>query len=94
LLTRQYPFAPEVVVLADEGGEDRRGLSVALALADVLRLPRRETIYRRGDENWHADAPDQVVNQHMVDTVKACRSLVVGHVIVGQASTRTGWPST
>lgn len=62
----------EVLVIQDDG--DKRAVSVALALAEVLRIPKA-TIYLADDPE--AIAEKREVNRHVFDTVKSGRGLVV-----------------
>jgi predicted phage terminase large subunit-like protein len=74
LLRKRDPF-PEVFVLQDDN--ERRALSVAYAIADVLRLPRAETIYKLQAADWSA-RPDEVPpNRFIYDMTKHTRGLVV-----------------
>ena len=74
LLTKQRPDGvAEVVVFASPGGE--RALSMAMAVADVMHLPREQAVYfvSQPDEK-HAGKPPC---QHVYEMVKASRSLVL-----------------
>lgn len=64
----------QVLVLVDRGGEDTRALSLAMALADSLRLPY-SAIYRPGtaDEILEEEPP----NTYIYDLVKLSRHTVV-----------------
>jgi hypothetical protein len=74
LLRRRDP-APGVFVLQDEG--DRRALSVAYAIADVLGLRRSETIYQVSRGDWRAGPEDIPPNRHIYEMTKRTRDLVV-----------------
>lgn len=76
-LLRKRSQEPGVIVIADAGGEDRRGLSLALAIADVLRLPRGSTIYRPAEEEWKADDKTTAPNAHVYAATKQARGLVM-----------------
>lgn len=66
---------PEVIVIADDGREDRRGISCAYGLADVLGLPRIAAIQWASDpENPHTQTPP---NGHIADVLRATRGLVL-----------------
>jgi hypothetical protein len=73
-LTGRHTHNPEVFVFADDG--DRRALSPAYAVADVLRFPRKGTIYvPEGDPDDKHDGP--APNRHVYDLTKSSRALVV-----------------
>ena len=74
-LLRKRSLAAEVFVLVDDA--DRRALSLAYALCDVLHLPRAGCIYRVDEEDWHAATADEPPNRHVYLTAKAGRNLVV-----------------
>src|SRR5438128_1922988 len=61
LLRKRDPFA-EMFVLQDD--IERRALSLAYAIADVLRLPRTETIYKVQAEEWSARQGDVPPNRY------------------------------
>jgi hypothetical protein len=63
----------EVLVVQDEGGADRRALSVAYALCDGLRLMRGKTVWRPSLEDWKAGEKDKAPNVHVYMVVKAGR---------------------
>ena len=75
LLRRRDPF-PGVIVLQDDG--DRRALSMAYGIVDVLGLWRAKTIYRLQDSEWRAGPSDQAPNRHVYEIMKKSRELVVG----------------
>lgn len=71
-LRRQRGEKHEVIVFQDDG--DRRALSVAYAVCDVLRLPRTVIyVVNREDMNTKGQAP----NSHVYDTVRMARGLVI-----------------
>jgi predicted phage terminase large subunit-like protein len=74
LLRRRDP-APEVFVLQDDG--ERRALSVAYALAEVLRLGRRGTICKASDLEWKAREEEAPPNRHVYEVTKRTRVLVM-----------------
>jgi len=74
LLRKRDPW-PEVFVLRDDG--DRRALSVAYAIADVLGLRRSASIYRVGAEDWSASADEAPPNRHVYESTKRARAMVV-----------------
>jgi hypothetical protein len=71
-LTRPRDPGPQAIIFADDGGTDRRALSLASAYCDLSGLPR-ESVWRVGCED---DDTEGEVNQHVLDTAKASRSLV------------------
>jgi len=78
LVLRKRDVPAKVIVVCDNGGQDRRALSVAMALCDLLRLPREASIHRLGDENWKASKGTLAPSEHVFQTVKAARNLVLG----------------
>lgn len=75
LLTRKRSEGqPEVVVFASPGGQ--RALSLALAVADVMHLPREQAVFHVGKpDDKHAGTEPPC--QHCFEVVKASRSLVL-----------------
>ena len=70
LLRKRDPLA-EVFVFADGGG--RRAYSAALAVCDMLRLPRSAVFrYSQPDTKCEGDAP----SKHVYETIKYSRGLV------------------
>ena len=74
-VTKKREPAPEVIVIQDQG--DRRAVSMAYALCDVLNLPRSQVIYQIGNEDWHARPEDKAPNIHVFNQLKSARGLVV-----------------
>jgi hypothetical protein len=74
-LLRRRGWAPEVFVLQDNG--DRRALSVAYAIADVLRLGRSKAIYKADGEGWQADEDTAPPNRHVYEMTKRSRGMVI-----------------
>jgi hypothetical protein len=74
LLRRRDP-APELFVLQDDN--ERRGLSLAYAIADVPRLGRAQTIYKVQGEEWPARAEEVPPNRHVYEMTKRTRSTVI-----------------
>lgn len=71
-LTRTRMQQPEAIVFVDNG--DRRALSAAMAVADVLHRPRETLlVVSKPDDNNSGDAP----NKHVYDVVRAARSMVM-----------------
>lgn len=74
----------EQIVVADDGLADRRAVSVAYAICDILRLNRKDTIYFASDhqENSDNEVEDRVVdgkapNEHVYRTTKNSRGMVI-----------------
>ena len=64
-------------MFADGGNGDRRALSLADAVADVLRLPRQQQVDCPLDpEARHGGAP--APNAHVYETARAGRMMVIG----------------
>jgi predicted phage terminase large subunit-like protein len=64
LLRRRDPIAEVFVLLDDNEG---RALSIAYAIADVLKLPRRETIYTLRTMDWSARPEDVPPNRYVYE---------------------------
>jgi hypothetical protein len=86
LKRKRSPEVPvELLVVTDDGGSDRRGLSVAMAVSKVLGFPFDSTVWmpRRGPD-WKAskDTADdtQLVNSHIYSMVRSAAGLVLGDV--------------
>ncbi len=76
-LLKKRPEAWEVLVIVDDGGSDRRALSMAYAVCDILRLPRSVIYQVNGDEDFdHKE--NTPPNPHVHAMVKSTRGLVVG----------------
>jgi hypothetical protein len=66
------------MVFAFEDNGDRRALSLASAVADVLGLKREEAIYRHGAaEGWAASKDTEPPNRHVYRLAKQGLHLVV-----------------
>jgi hypothetical protein len=68
-----------LVVVTDGGAEDRRGLSVAFAIADALRIDRSAVI-QHGVEKDHAvldEDASEPPNEHIYKTTKSARYAVI-----------------
>jgi predicted phage terminase large subunit-like protein len=74
LLRKRGP-APAVFVLQDDG--DRRALSLAYAIADVLGLRRSAAICRLGKDGWQAQPGDVPPNRHVYEMTRRTRNKVV-----------------
>lgn len=66
----------QVLILADQGGEDRRALSVAMAVADMLRIPR-SAIFLPGCDNKEEMIEDDPPNQWVYEITKQAKYQVV-----------------
>jgi hypothetical protein len=76
----------DVIVVVDDGGTDRRALSVALAITKALSLPWKTTVwFPRMGEGWTADdttmADATMVNSYVYEMVKQGKSMVIGGTI-------------
>lgn len=62
MLLRKRTNNPQVIVVQDDGGKDRRGISLALAVADVLGRSRN-AIRWEADLNWNliGKAPNEFI---------------------------------
>lgn len=64
-------------VFCDEGGEDTRAISAALAVCDTLRYPRPTTVFWLAGSDEHVEDDLEPGNRYLYDTVKSSRHLVV-----------------
>lgn len=74
----------EQIVVADDGIADRRGVSVAYAICDILRLNRKDTIYFASDHQENSDSSEEerivdgkAPNEHVYRTTKNSRGMVI-----------------
>jgi hypothetical protein len=67
----------EVIVIMDQGGSDRRGVSVALGICDVLGLSR-EIVFRLDDQDWKATSATKAPNEYVYGMTKYTRETIVG----------------
>ncbi len=74
-LTRRRDFNPELIILQDQGGEDRRARSVAAALAYCLHLQKSAVLVVSGSDTEVEE--HAALNEHVVALTKIGRSLVV-----------------
>ncbi len=74
-LTRRRGWAPEVFVLQDDG--DRRAISLAYAICDVLRMERSQTIFKVNGEEWGAQQKEPPPNKHVYEMAKRSRVMVI-----------------
>jgi hypothetical protein len=65
-----------VYVIADQGGADRRALSLALAVADVLGLPRDQAVYNVTEPEVQHDQATPP-NGHVYEIARAGRPMVI-----------------
>lgn len=72
-LLRKRADTPQLFVIQDEG--DRKGVSTAMALCDVMGLKREQTIYipTNPEDKCAGKAP----NEHVYNMVKSTRHLVI-----------------
>jgi hypothetical protein len=76
-LLRKRDRPIELIVVADGGGSDQRALSVALAIGDVLRIPRPK-ICRLCDLDWKATADYKAPNEYVYAMTKSSREMIIG----------------
>lgn len=74
ILKRRDP-GPLMYWIVDDGGEDRRALSVAYGICDALFLPRKKTIYQAGNLDTNSEGP--APNLHVYEMTKATREMVM-----------------
>ncbi len=67
---------PEVILIADDGGRDRRALSVALAIADMMRCGRQVVLSMEQPDETYGDG-DEPANRYVYDITKTARHLVL-----------------
>lgn len=76
---------PEVLVVSDEGGKDRRAMSMAYGIADMMRLPRssiceigKDDVLDREDyDGGKRHETDNIPNRYVYDLTKISKNLVV-----------------
>jgi hypothetical protein len=74
----------EVIVVADDGGSDRRALSLAYAIADAQRFRRSRTILRMAAPDWKPSEDDAelkdtaLINPHAYTVAKQSSAMVIG----------------
>lgn len=71
----QVPKKPSLILTVDRGGADRRALSLAYAICDALRLPRKQVLYLFDPEADHEKAA--APNPFVYAVAKAGRALVI-----------------
>jgi hypothetical protein len=96
LLSRYTDPAAEVWVFQDDGGQDRRALSVALAVCDTVSLERASSVFKVGDDGWRADEKMAPPNPHAYAVTKSAKGLVIGQIVIGFGSLKAdmgvgGW---
>ncbi len=66
--------APGLFVFVDQG--DRRAESVAKAVADVLRLPRKASVHFAASDNVEGASASPAPNAHVYEVMKSARGLL------------------
>jgi predicted phage terminase large subunit-like protein len=77
LLLRKFEKPYDVVVIADSGADDRRALSIAYALADVMRLNRAESISRLNAPESKPSKADVPPNKFVYETCRSGRYMIL-----------------
>ena len=74
-LLKRRPEHPRIYVVVDQGGQDRRAVSMAYGMCDAMLLPRKSTVWQPAnpDNSCEGDPP----NLHVYEMVKASREMVV-----------------
>jgi hypothetical protein len=69
---------PDVVIITDNGGEDRRAASVAAGICDALQLDRARYVGKASDADWKLPEKWSNIglNEYVIDAVKGSRSMV------------------
>lgn len=75
LLTKKRGASPELFVFVDGG--DGRALSMAMAVADVMRLPRATTIYLSSNPDNKEVLEGNPPNKHVYNVTKSSRAMVL-----------------
>jgi hypothetical protein len=76
-LLRKRPQNPAILVISDSGEEnDSRAVSLSCAVCDVLRQSREKSIWFPAFPDYKCDGSESI-NQHVYETLKASRSMVV-----------------
>jgi predicted phage terminase large subunit-like protein len=75
VITRKRDTPPDIVVVVDDT-DDRRSQSVAFAICDVLRLPRKTTIIRIAEDD-NSDREGPALNKHVYEQMRSSRALVI-----------------
>jgi hypothetical protein len=81
LLTKQRNPRAEIWVICDDGksssgSQDRRALSISMAICDTMRLDKKATIWQPSNPEGTLEDQDPQ-NRHVYDSVKASRYLVM-----------------
>jgi len=66
----------QVLILCDEGGEDRRAFSLALGICDSLHLNRSSAIHLF-NQDVHVTPEQKPPNKHLYDLVRISRNMVI-----------------
>ncbi len=74
-LTKQRPVTPGLYVFVDPDG--RRAESVAKAVSDVLRYPRKAAVHFADPDTTDGRVESAAPNKHVYEVVKASRGLLV-----------------
>ena len=74
-LLKRRPEHPRIYVVVDQGGQDRRAVSLAYGMCDAMLLPRKSTVWQPAnpDNSCEGEPP----NLHVYEMVKASREMVV-----------------
>jgi hypothetical protein len=75
-ILRQYTTPWQVLVFVDRGGDDGRALSMAMAVADMLRISRN-TIFLPAEGETEITDDDTPPNPYIFDVTKLARNMVV-----------------
>lgn len=67
---KKYEQPWQVLILVDKGDGDRRAISAAMAVADMLRIPRT-AIFLPGVENREEVIDEEEANKWVLETIKA-----------------------
>lgn len=74
---RKYDLPWQVLVIVDQGGEDRRALSAAMAVADMMRLPRSAIFIPSRDGEKETILEEDPPNVWVWETLKSMKNSVV-----------------
>lgn len=75
IITKKRDPSVEVFVFVDNGGEDRRAVSLAHAVCEIMNLDKEKSIVH--PSVYYNDEDEVKLNKHVVQTVKKCRGMVV-----------------
>lgn len=72
---KKHEPATQLFVIVDEGGKDRRAMSLAMALCDVMRFPREKCLFNAADpETKQVGKPG---NEHVYELIRSTRHMVM-----------------